>query len=146
MRNKVPSRFKLSPEQCKLYMLEASLGTRASETFLLHLEFSTEIERLKEELSNKNKEASSDRENLRGINQLLSRENHQLSVKNEKLSHENHQLTLKLKEKMAEVAAAKRGSIVLSGHAQGVSGEMITMCTCKILFVHLLLDWYNCRS
>jgi predicted nuclease with TOPRIM domain len=125
-------------------MLEASLDTRASETFFTA--FWTEIERLKEELSNKNKEASSDRENLRGINQLLSRENHQLSVKNEKLSHENHQLTLKLKEKMAEVAAAKRGSIVLSGHTQGVSGEMITMRTCKILFVHRLLDWYNCRS
>lgn len=83
-----------------------------------------EVERLQEELSNKDKELRCEKENVRGMNQLLSRENHQLSVKNEKLSHENKELTLKLKEKL-----------VHSGHAQGVSGEMKSMCTWKILFV-----------
>ncbi|TKW03024.1 hypothetical protein SEVIR_7G041600v4 [Setaria viridis] len=94
-----------------------------------------EVERLQEELSNKDKELRCEKENVRGMNQLLSRENHQLSVKNEKLSHENKELTLKLKEKL-----------VHSGHAQGVSGEMKSMCTWKILFVMRvffspLLNW-----
>ncbi|CAL5033896.1 unnamed protein product [Urochloa decumbens] len=79
-----------------------------------------EVERLQEELSNKNKKLSFEMENLRGMNQLLERENQQLSVKNEKLSHENKELTLKLKEKHVETVALKRGSIVLSGHTQGV--------------------------
>lgn len=73
-------------------------------------------------------------ENLRGMNQLLSRENHQLSVKIEKLSHENKELTLKLKEKLVEIAALKRGSI-LTCHTQGVSGEINMQCTAKELFI-----------
>ncbi|KAF8647283.1 hypothetical protein HU200_065434 [Digitaria exilis] len=72
-----------------------------------------EVQRLWEELSNKNKESSFEMENLRGMNQLLSRENRQLSAKIEKLSHENKELNLKLKEKLVE-----------TGHTQGVSGEI----------------------
>ncbi|CAN6270872.1 unnamed protein product [Urochloa humidicola] len=91
-----------------------------------------EVERLQEELSNKNKELSLEMENLRGMNQLLSRENHQLSVKNEKLSHDNKELTLKLKEKHVETVALKRGAIVLSGHTQGLQVQTRSMFNRKV--------------
>ncbi|KAL6650381.1 hypothetical protein ACP70R_009306 [Stipagrostis hirtigluma subsp. patula] len=73
-----------------------------------------EMERLREELSIKNKELSLEMEKLR-------RSNQELSVQNDMLFHENKELNLeleKLKDKLQE-GESVRGK-VHSGHSQGV--------------------------
>ncbi|KAJ1269950.1 hypothetical protein BS78_06G017400 [Paspalum vaginatum] len=87
-----------------------------------------EVERLQEELANKNKDLTLKMETMQSMNQLLSRENHLLSMKNENLSRENKDLSLKLEEKLVETESLKRS--ILSGHNQGVLTG--SMCTQKV--------------
>ncbi|TVT96700.1 hypothetical protein EJB05_58099 [Eragrostis curvula] len=77
-----------------------------------------EVERLQQEISNKNKELTLEIEKLRHVNQELIYENNRLSVKDEMLSHENKELTLEL-EKLKETL----------GERESVKGKVHFICS-----------------